>query len=166
MKSTTLKTINFFLLAIVFLYAGCTRDEDKKPATKTELLTAAPWKFSQAGIDLNMDGTIDQPLRPDLIPACSTDNIFTFSTNGTGVLDENINQCNTGLPKLSPFTWYFLNEEKEIYISSKILPIIEGNLNIVELSETRFSVGKPVGVHGFPNYLNVVIVFVHWSIGL
>lgn len=160
MKSLKLKAICIIFVATVLLWSSCTKKEES-PKSKMELITAAPWKFSEAGVDLNMDGTIDQPLRPDLLPACATDNVFTFKMDGAGVLDEGPAQCNTSLPKLTPFTWYFFNNETEINLSANILPVMGGNLKIVELSETKFSVSKLVGIHGFPTYLNIVSVFVH-----
>jgi hypothetical protein len=155
----TLRPIALILFLLI-VFSGC-KKQDPPVKSKRELITSAPWKFSRVGLDTNRDGIIDTALRRDLVPVCYTDNLYTFSADSTGLLDENINNCQGAPPVVSPFSWYFLNNEQEFYMSTRILPVVEGALRIVELSEERFVLTKEVGVHGFPNYLPFVIILVH-----
>ena len=148
------------LLAFFLILTGC-RKKDPPTKSKKELLTASTWKFHQVGLDINNDGVIDTTLRADLVPVCIMDNMYTFKADSTAILDENINNCNPGNPRLSPFKWYFFNNETEIFISIRLLPLYEETSKIIELSEKRFVLSRQVGVHGFPSYLTYVIVMVH-----
>jgi hypothetical protein len=142
------------------LFCGC-RKPDQPARSRTELITAAPWKFSQVGIDQNNDGIADIPLPSTFVSTCSTDNLYTFKADSTGILDEGPIICSSINPRVSPFTWYFLNNQTEINISANLLTIFTGPAKIVELSETRFSLAKDVGIHGYPSPLALVVTLVH-----
>ena len=146
--------------ALLIFFTGC-RKPEQSTKSKTELITAAPWKFSQVGIDQNNDGIIDIPLPSTYISTCSTDNLYTFKADSTGVLDEGPLICSSITPRLSPFTWHFMNNQTEINISANLLTIFTGTAKIVELSETKFSLAKDVGIHGYPSPLPLVVTLVH-----
>lgn len=153
---------NFYPLTILVVLAtlfivGCRKD-DWKQKTKMELLTAAPWNFSQAGLDTNNDGKIDSTIRPDLLPECVFDNKYTFHADGTAILDEDNNNCNGSDPRQTSFTWYFMNQETEIFMSLRLLPVYESPSRIVELTHKKFVLTRQVGVHGYPTPLTFVIV--------
>lgn len=159
MPNLPLRKYNLFFPVLVILLAACHREKPQK--SRTEIITASPWKYYQAGLDLDNNGTIDTTLRADLLPVCYTDNMLTFKADSIGILDENINRCLPSRPQTSSFTWYFLNNETEIFMSAMLLPLFEGTFKIVELTDTKFSITRLVGVHGFPSYLTYVVVYVH-----
>lgn len=164
-KSQTLKTYSWLcsvlFLITVFVLTGCKKSNSLKEKTKTELLTASQWKFSQVGIDQNSDGTIDYPLPTTLLPVCEADNLFTFKADSTGVLDEGKELCTTTAKQTTPFTWKFLNNDTEISTSVAILPLSEGAAKVIELNETTFTLSKNITVFGFPIPLTIIAVMVH-----
>jgi len=60
-------------------------DETPKAKTKTELLTAGPWKrtalISTPAYDWNVNGVSDTDVLSIMFP-CEKDNFFTFKTDG------------------------------------------------------------------------------------
>ena len=151
-------SIFFVLSSLVF--AGCQKKETS-PKTKTQLITESPWKFSQAGIDQNGDGKIDLALPAGILEPCATDNLYTFKADHTGTVDEGPSKCSTSNPQTVPFTWNFLNNESQIDISTPLVAGIDGPVNIVELTETRFTLSKSVTLKGIPIPLTVVVILVH-----
>ena len=160
MKLKRCHVTGILCVALLMFFAGC-RKPEQFTKSKTELITSAPWKFSQVGIDQNNDGMIDIPLPSTYVSTCSTDNLYTFKADSTGIVDEGPVICSSSTSRLSPFTWYFLNNQTEINISANLLTIFTGTAKIVELSETRFSLAKDVGIHGYPSPLRLVVTLVH-----
>ncbi len=149
--------VTTLMLMAVFFIAGCHKD-DWQHKNERELLTAGPWKFTRAGLDTNHDGKIDTTIRPDLLPECVFDNEYTFNTDSTAMLDEGNNNCKSGEPRQTSFDWYFMNNESEIFMSIRILPVYESPSKIIELTRRKFVISWEVGVHGYPAPLTFVIV--------
>ena len=93
------------------MFLGACKKDDKPSKTKAQLLAQGTWKFDKAGIDADKNGTIDQDSPPD---ACSADNFFTFSSDGTGVMDEGATKCDGADPQTVPFTWVLKNNDTVI----------------------------------------------------
>jgi hypothetical protein len=128
---------------------ACGKDEPKEP-TKTELLTSATWKYDNGGVDANHDGTIDVNFSAGVLPACTLDNVATFSSNNTGVADEGATKCTTTAPQSSPFTWSFNSNETAINLAGSGLFGIGGQFNIIALSSTQFSLSKDTTYMSLP----------------
>ncbi len=161
MQSTFKNVIIVLCVVSVCFFSGCQKKDPPSTKSKTQLITQAPWKFSQAGIDQNNDGVIDISLPPGILLACATDNLFLFKEDLSGVIDEGPTKCSATSPQMSPFMWKFLNNETEIDFSTPIIAGIGGTAKIVELSETKFTLSKTVSVKEFPFPLPIVAVLVH-----
>ena len=161
MNAKNFKTLVLAFSGAVLTLGACTPTPTPSPKTKMELITASPWKYSQAGIDQNNDGTIDLPLPASLLPTCATDNVLTFSANGNGVADEGATKCSETTPQMVPFTFSFSNNDTQLIFSTTIFAGIGGDVKLVELTETRMTLSKTVPVTGFPIALPVTVVLVH-----
>ncbi|MCW3074321.1 MAG: hypothetical protein JWP69_1390 [Flaviaesturariibacter sp.] len=148
----------YVLLVLVGLITfGCKKKNDDKE-TKTTVLVQQAWKLDAAGLDATNDGVIDSQL-PVAIPACTADNNFTFSANGTGIIDEGATKCNASAPQTSPFTWNFLSNETVINLQTTALFGLGGQFKIRELSSTAFRMSKDTSFQGFP--VSIVINLKH-----
>jgi hypothetical protein len=125
-------------------------NNDNTPAvdTKTTQITAASWKYDNAGVDADRNGTIDSPL-PVALPACLRDNTLTLSTNGTGTVDEGASKCDPAAPQTTPATWSFANNQTVLNLGGSGIGV-SGQLKIIELSATNLTLSKDTTVIGFP----------------
>ncbi len=142
------------LLSVSLAFVSCSKDDDDNspaPKTKTQLITQSTWRFSAATV-----GGSDVSA---FIQACQKDNILTFASNGTGIVDEGPLKCNAGDPQTNPFTWNFLNNETQLFISATLFSGGSSTFNIVTLSETQLVVSQNITVGGSPQ--NAVVTFVH-----
>ena len=91
--------------ALVLMFS-CKKNKDDSisPKTKTELITAGPWKrtalVSTPAYDWNADGTFDTNILNTMFP-CEKDNFETYQTNGMVVTNEGPTKCNASDPQ----TW-------------------------------------------------------------
>ena len=142
-----------YLLPALFLVVGCDDDDDDDmPAgsAKTQTLTQTSWKFDNAGLDANKDGTIDTDISSQ-INACVKDNTVKFEPNGTGTSDEGPTQCATSPGQTVPFTWAFASNETVLTISGNAVAGIGGQFKILALTDTRLSLSRDTTVQGVGN---------------
>ena len=138
----------FLILAIFsFVFFSCKKDDSSSPGTtnNTTILAQQSWKFNNAGLDPNKDGTIDQDVSSQ-VPACLKDNSVTFSTDGSGTVDEGATKCNTSDPQTLPFTWSFASNETLININGNAIAGKGGQYKVVALSSTQLSLSKDTTV--------------------
>lgn len=145
----------FVLSIIAIAFFSCKKDDSSPPAatTKTTILAEQSWKFNNAGLDPNKDGTIDMDLSGQ-IPPCLTDNTVSFSSNGNGTVDEGVAKCNTADPQTIPFTWSFASNETLININGNAIAGKGGQYKVVALTSTQLSLSKdttvaPIGATTF-----------------
>jgi hypothetical protein len=126
------------LISLLIINISCSKDDDDPTPpkkTKTELLTAAPWKFDK----------IDPALAESYIE-CFTDNTVTFNTNGTGTCPDTGVQCT---PPTGNFNWNFLNNEATLHLDATLIPAGVNDFTIVTLNETNLiasqDITSPVG---------------------
>ncbi len=93
---------------VVISLASCKKDSKK---SNMELITQSAWKLQTVGIDNDKNGTVDLE---DAVDACTKDDLTTFATNGTGVVDEGASKCDPADPQTTNFTWSFANNETEL----------------------------------------------------
>ena len=120
-----------FLLAISFvIFVSCKNDKDNNPAkSKTELLTAAPWKrtalISTPAYDWNADGTSSTDVLSIMWP-CEKDNLDIYKANGIIETDEGPTKCNSSDPQSWTTTWAFIeNESKLIFDGVDVYTLLE-----------------------------------------
>jgi len=112
-----MKTIPLKLFAIFFSFVtiivACSK-ENGNTKSRTELLVQKNWKYEIAGLDENNNGIIEES-ENGLLP-CQLDDVFTFHSNGTGVLTTGSLPCTPGEPSSTNFNWSFMNNETELAI--------------------------------------------------
>ena len=135
------KLLILSIIAVAFF--SCKKDDSDPPATttKTTILAEQSWKFNNAGLDPNKDGTIDTDVS-GFVNACLKDNTVSFATNGSGTSDEGATKCNSADPQSIPFTWNFASNETLININGNAVAGKGGQYKIISLSNTAFSLSK------------------------
>jgi hypothetical protein len=110
------------------LVCGCNKN-NQPPVSRTALLTGATWKFDTAGIDLNMDGTVD--FADTTIQPCQKNNTYSFKSDSTGTMDEGATKCNSTDPQTVGFHWAFNASQTVI---NATIPGLNGSANIFVLN--------------------------------
>ena len=139
----------------VFISACSEKEADPPAPNKTELITASAWKYDNAGMDADRNGTIDVSISSQLQP-CQTDNTITFSGNGTGVVSEGSTKCDPNAPQNTPVTWSFANNEGSINIGGGGIIGISGQFKIITLNTTTLTLSKDTTITGFGSLALVV----------
>jgi len=155
MKSNKLILEKSIRLIVAILLSGLFFVSCKKssshPKTNTDFLTQASWKFDNAkvnGVDVS-----------SLLKACETDNILTFSSNGSGTLDEGATKCNSSDPQSNPFTWNFTTNETVLHVSAVLFTGGSSDFTIVTLNDTQLVLSQDITVSGTTQ--NAVVSFKH-----
>jgi hypothetical protein len=149
------------LFAIVMI--GCSKDDDddnNNLSPNMQLITASAWRYDDAGVDANNDGTIDTPLPPGSIEDCDIDNTFTFNSNGTGVADEGPTKCDPSSPQTANFSWSFANNETEIVFPDTLVSGLSGTVRLRSLTATSMVLSQELDI-GLPIDVNVVVKLKH-----
>lgn len=111
-------------IAIMIITLSCKKEKDEiKTTTVAELLTQKPWVLTSYGFDVNRNAQIDPA--EESIEDCQKDNTWHYYADGTGLFDDNILSCATGIEK-QPFTWKLVQGDTTLdffYASPKILKI-------------------------------------------
>jgi hypothetical protein len=147
-----------FLLVLVsanfFLFSSCNKnDNPPAPKTKTQLLSQGTWKFLSAKV-----GGTDYS---SSLQACQKDNILTFTTAGTGTIDEGAIKCNPVTdPQTSPLTWNFASGETILHVSVSLFSGLGNDFTLISLTETELTVSIVYTPPAGPS-LTVVITFQH-----
>lgn len=160
MKALSIPVILFSLVTL----GSCQKDDDATPSpkTKTELITSSAWKYNDAKIDTDNNGVGDQAIPANFIEACQTDNTITFSSNGSGNIDEGPTKCDAADPQSLPFTWSFASNETMINFSSALFAGIGGDFKVVSLTETELIISQSVSILPPPlPAVSVIATFKH-----
>lgn len=131
--------VNCCLLALAFTLlqsSSCKKDEDPVPQkTKTELITAANWKFLKIEFRTTPTGAWSDG--SGLVQACEKDNINVYRVNGTYEINEGATKCDVGDPQIiETGTWVFQNNETEIKqtATGSVSPYVYGVEQVTETS--------------------------------
>jgi hypothetical protein len=158
MRALSLVTI----LSAVLILGSCQKDDSADiPKTKTELLTSATWKYNDAKIDTDNNGTGDVALPAGAVEACTTDNTIAFTSNGNGTIDEGPTKCDAVDPQTIPFTWNFTTNETAINFSSAVFAGFGGEFKLISLTETELVLSKQLNIPQIPLPVTVVVSFKH-----
>jgi hypothetical protein len=137
-------------LLIVVGFAAC-KKSSSAAKTNTELITQSSWKFDKATV-----GGFDAS---QFLQTCQTDNIITFSTGGTGTVDEGPTKCNAGDPQTDAFNWNFVNNDS-LHISTVLFAGGGTDFKIVTLSDTQLVGSQDITIAP-GNVQTVVATFIH-----
>jgi hypothetical protein len=142
MKKTTIALLAFCTLSVMAM-TSCKKDSNTavvKP--RMELLTQKAWKYDLHGLDENNNGVIDQAEND--MPDCQLDDVYTFSSNGTGLYASGDVQCAPDDVNTN-FTWSFSSDQTQLTIFSFTQMISKLDDNILELYyEDQNSQGQTV----------------------
>lgn len=106
-----MKKIFVFSIALIAMNA-CKKD-DAKPVSKTDMLTSGTWKLTAAVTDADGDGTFETN-EYATFDACFTDNIWSFNTNGSAVMDEGPTKCDPADSQVQTDSWQLTNNETNL----------------------------------------------------
>jgi hypothetical protein len=102
------------LILPVCILFSCNKEEAEKRVSKTELITAGPWKrtalVSEPAYDWNANGVSDVDFLKIMF-ACEKDNLDIYKTNGMIETNEGPTKCNSTDPQSWTVTWAFANNE-------------------------------------------------------
>jgi hypothetical protein len=144
---------------IVVLFSACSKDDD--PLTTSEMLASGSWKFDEGGVDNDQNGTVDLIISVGLLAPCIADNTISFSTNGTGVVDEGASKCDPAASQSTNFTYTLTNNDKQINISGANVLGLGGSFEITEVSETRLGLSKDTLLAPFPTPVSLIVYLKH-----
>lgn len=117
MKRKTQLASMLLMIAGIISFLSCKENPVDKVKTKTELLTAAPWKrtalISTPAYDWNADGTSSTDVLSIMWP-CEKDNLDIYKTNGIIDTDEGPTKCNPSDPQSWTTTWMLVDNESKI----------------------------------------------------
>lgn len=152
--------------ALIALYLiSCSKgsdDNDNGNDPKMDLITSAAWKYDTAGIDLNNDANIDQPLPAGMVDDCERDNLITFKNDNTGTVDEGGSKCDISDPQSTALTWQFKNNGTVLNIPDTLYGKFTGDADIKELTATKLKLRKAVQITDpITTTVNVVIELKH-----
>jgi hypothetical protein len=146
----------------LLLLGSCQKDDGgAAPKTKTELISSTSWKYNDAKIDTDNNGTGDLALPAGFVEACQTDNTIVFANSGSGTVDEGGTKCDQADPQTIPFTWNFGTNETVINFSSAVFVGVGGDFKIISLTETELVLSKVLTIPGIPLPLTVIVSFKH-----
>ncbi|MGZ5246062.1 MAG: lipocalin family protein [Flavitalea sp.] len=154
-----MKVLATALIGMLIISAGCQKNDNDAP-TKSEQLTAKPWKFSSAGVDANNDGTIDTPLPSGTFEPCELDNLYIFKSDGTGTADEGPLKCDANDPQTSPFGWSLSSDQSQITFTGGGVQGIDGTVKLISLTDSKLVMSQSVDI-GIPIPVTVVVELVH-----
>ena len=141
------------LITVQIIPVACSKGANEAPANKSrsELISKAPWKFSNA--------TVGGSSVSAFLQACQKDNILTFVATGTGTADEGFSKCNSADPQTNPFTWNFQTNETILFVSTPLFAGGSSTFSIESLTETELVVSQNMTISGSTQH--VVVSFIH-----
>ena len=138
------------LLSLTLLFSACNKDDDL--ITKTDLLTSSSWKVTAEIIDPgfptfdnqgNITGSTNDLFA--MMDDCSKDNILSFNTDKTLILDEGATKCESTAPQKTTVSWSFNSDETTLTITVDGYPqtttILELTDKVLKLKTTEVSEG-------------------------
>lgn len=138
-----------FAAAATFLTGGCQKSSPRPAATKTELLTANPWK--QADIRTNGTSTFGSD------SGCYKDDVVTFYPDHTSLFDPGALRCTFIIQQSSTSRWEFTDNETKL---KTITPNGAVTLStIVTLSSTTLVLSRLIGPNSIGDYATYELTY-------
>ena len=161
-----MKTQIYILIFSVIFFAACGNDDDggntPVPATKTQLLTSAPWIGTAATIDPPVDfgGTLITDLFAQN-EQCNRDDILNFKSDKTYTFEEGVSKCDDNDPQVfDTGTWTFNSDETVVTITSDGAGSEVMNATIISITATQMVTETIEDFGGSVNY-TITSTYVH-----
>ncbi len=159
MKKSLSACLALLAVAGSLMLTQCKKSNDSN--SKSTLLTSAAWKYKDAGIDADNNGTAETPIPAGTLQACDLDNTLRFQTDTSGTLDEGPTKCDATNPQSTTFKYRFNTSTNIINFSTAIFAGISGDAKVLELSATQMRISKAVPLTGSPISLTIIVTLVH-----
>ncbi|WP_395050553.1 lipocalin family protein [Flavobacterium sp.] len=124
MKNTLLITV----LSITFF--SCSKDP-VNDSSKLDALTTGTWKLTGSMTDYEKDGVFEENTYA-MLSGCIKDNIYTFQSDGSSIIDEGPTKCYSNAPQTVTSSWSFSDNQTRIQFGGV-------NYQIEALTTTTFS---------------------------
>ncbi len=130
-------------------FMSCSKDDDDNDSvamTRTEMLCSGDWTMTSSNYVMN---EVEFDLMA-LMDTCSWDNFTTYSTDGTLVMDENIDVCELASQTIDG-SWEFSEDET-------VLSVVMGDtidFNIVSISESEIALSADEDMLGVTVTMNM-----------
>jgi hypothetical protein len=123
------------IFSIVLMAMNACKKDDAKPQSKSDMLTSGTWKLTAAVTDQDGDGTFETN-EYDGFDACFTDNVWSFNTNGSAVVDEGATKCDPSDPQVQTDSWQLTNSETNLSFAGDtyLVEQLDANTLILKLS--------------------------------
>ncbi len=148
----------FISILMLFSFLACEQENDQdqdndngSDQTNTELLTNHSWYTNsiilEPGVQVGEFLIINIY---SIVSDCTTDDFFTFSSNGTTVIDQGTELCDSMIPQTASYNWVFIENETKIVFHETLSYILYGidtifldTVQIVELTTDLFKINFP-----------------------
>jgi len=150
---------NFLLIMAVCVvgFVSCKKDDNNSSSSDTNLLVQSAWKIDNIGIDIDKNGTAETPM-PQALPDCQLDNTYSFSKDGSGVINDVGVVCGAPYPAQIPFTWTL--QGKSLTANIPTLPV--GTVTLTSITSTSMVLWKDTTIAMIPNPpTRIIITFKH-----
>lgn len=148
--------IIIFISTMMLGLGACSNSDDNTstPAnnnspTKTELLTAKPWKKVAETVSpaQNIGGRMVTDLYAEE-EACNNDDLYIFNTDKTFKYDEGATKCDPSDPQIwATGTWVFNSDETQMIVTFSGSGLKSTN-NILEVSSTTAKLSHEETING------------------
>ncbi|MBT2556419.1 hypothetical protein J7E24_01335 [Hymenobacter sp. ISL-91] len=127
-----MKRISLLTLALAagFAFAGCSKDDEPAPKSKSELLMAKSWRIT-ASTETVGSKTTDVFSSEE---ACTKDDLAKFMANGIFIADEGKTKCDPSDSQQFAGNWALTSNDSKLLITVFIAAI---EFNVSELSENK-----------------------------
>jgi hypothetical protein len=114
-----MKKVILLMAVTVSIFTACKKNTTTTSGTgdKKTYLTKAPWKYSK--IEAQVAGTTVWVAISSQNQICEKDNIETFSTANTYIVDEGVTKCSATDPQTEESgTWAFVSSDTKLNINN------------------------------------------------
>lgn len=91
----------------------CSKDDEDKAPTKTELISPGNWYFTAYKRYTN---GVEEDILTGM-QTCEKDNFYVFRSDGSGEFNYGTQKCGSE-PQNIPYTWVFMDNETKIKLTS------------------------------------------------
>ena len=142
------------VVLVVVVVASCSKNGSSSnnsnhtdtTVSATTYISAKPWTYDTSGLDTNNDGKIDIGGDTTVVPLCERDDLYTFNSDFTGVVNTGTLHCTVGEPQTESFTWSL--SSNNTILKASFNPVLAEGVTIITLDSLHLSVYRDSTVLG------------------